>query len=73
MDPLIILPLAKGAILAAAVALVYCVPMLLAALYRHPRRRRITTLNGVLGWTVLGWVVALVWALQGRRYYLHYG
>lgn len=44
-------------------ALVYFVPSIMAWARGHHNKGAITALNVLLGWTVLGWVVALVWAL----------
>jgi ABC-type transport system involved in cytochrome c biogenesis permease component len=41
----------------------YFLPALLALARSHHQRLAIAALNLLLGWTVLGWVVALVWAL----------
>lgn len=38
----------------------YIMPTLLAWLRRHPRRWKITWINLLLGWTAVGWVVAMV-------------
>lgn len=48
----------------ASVAL-YFSPTLVAFHRRHPNRVAIFVLNLMLGWTVLGWVGALVWAHTG--------
>ena len=40
----------------------YWVPTLAANSNRHRNRVAIGLLNLFLGWTVIGWVVALVWA-----------
>lgn len=40
----------------------YFFPSLVATKFRHPRRRAIGLVNFFLGWTLLGWVLALVWA-----------
>jgi uncharacterized membrane protein YhaH (DUF805 family) len=40
----------------------YFFPALLAAIRRHHNQNAIAMLNLLLGWTVIGWVVALVWA-----------
>ena len=46
-----------------AVALgLYFLPSLVAVLRRHHNVVAIFVLNLTLGWTVLGWVAALVWA-----------
>jgi hypothetical protein len=41
----------------------YCLPGLIAYRRGHPKRVAIGALNLLLGWTFLGWVAALVWAL----------
>jgi hypothetical protein len=41
----------------------YFVPTLLAARLKHRNIAAIFALNFCLGWTFIGWVVALVWAL----------
>lgn len=40
----------------------YMLPYLLAESHRHPHALAIGALNLFLGWTLLGWVVALAWA-----------
>jgi phosphotransferase system glucose/maltose/N-acetylglucosamine-specific IIC component len=46
-----------------ALALPYLFPALVAWTRRHRQRHAITVLNLLLGWTFVGWVEALVWAL----------
>ena len=45
----------------AAIA-IYFVPSIVATKKKHPNRVEIILVNLFLGWTVLGWIVALVWA-----------
>lgn len=40
----------------------YFVPTIVAIRRRHRNRMAVLVLNLALGWTLLGWVVALVWA-----------
>ena len=40
----------------------YMLPYLLAESHEHRHATAIGALNLFLGWTVLGWVVALAWA-----------
>ncbi|WP_423875549.1 superinfection immunity protein [Bradyrhizobium sp.] len=40
----------------------YLVPMSVAYQRSHPETRSIEFLNFFLGWTVIGWIVALSWA-----------
>lgn len=44
-------------------AFAYCIPSLVAWNRSHHNTSAIVALNMFLGWTVLGWVGALVWAL----------
>lgn len=50
------------AIAIAAIAL-YFVPSLVAASRKHNNSGAIAVLNIFLGWTVLGWIVALIWSM----------
>lgn len=53
-------------LLLAAVALfVYLLPATIARARGHANRGAITALNILLGWTLICWVGALVWALTG--------
>jgi hypothetical protein len=45
----------------------YCLPTLLALVRGHPSSVPIMILNLTLGWTGVGWVVALVWSLTKRQ------
>ena len=45
------------------IVLVYFIPMYVAYYRGHPDTMAIFALNLLLGWTFIGWVVALVWAL----------
>ena len=55
-----------------AVAVLYCLPFLVAVLRRHPHTTAIFAAGVLLGWTVYGWLIALVWSLSaievGKRY-----
>jgi len=42
---------------------IYFLPTLIAFLRRHKNKLAIFLLNLLLGWTVLGWVVSLVWSV----------
>jgi hypothetical protein len=43
--------------------LAYVLPSAVAVWRHHPNAVAISALNLLLGWTVLGWVGALVWSL----------
>jgi len=42
---------------------IYFLPTLIAFLRQHKNKLAIFLLNLLLGWTVLGWVVSLVWSV----------
>lgn len=39
----------------------YFLPIILAAFLRHPSTLWILLLNLLLGWTIVGWIGALIW------------
>lgn len=49
------------------VIILYFVPTLTAVCKNHDNAGAIATLNLFLGWTLIGWVLALVWALAGGK------
>lgn len=57
-----------NAIIVFLLIIVYLLPMIVATQRDHRNTTAITVLNIFLGWTFLGWVIALVWACtdQGR-------
>lgn len=42
---------------------VYFLPTLIAFLRQHKNKPAIFLLNLLLGWTILGWVISLVWSV----------
>ena len=48
--------------------LVYLLPSFLAIARGHQSWWAIVTLNLFLGWTVIGWIGALVWSLTAPRW-----
>jgi len=48
-------------------ALIYLLPGVIASYVRHRYAVAIWALNILLGWSGLGWVAALVWALMAQR------
>jgi hypothetical protein len=44
----------------------YFVPTMIAVGRKHANSGAIACLNCFLGWTVLGWIGALVWAVSNR-------
>ena len=57
----------EGALLFLVAAVVYFAPSAVAAARNHQQRGAIITLNVLLGWTLLGWIAALVWAMTAVR------
>lgn len=47
--------------------MLYVIPMFIALKRKHPQRFPIGCLNIFLGWTFIGWVVCLVWALSNTK------
>ena len=43
--------------------LLYMLPTIIAAVQQRTNTGAIAALNVLLGWTFIGWVVALVWAM----------
>jgi len=41
----------------------YVLPTIIAVLRSHPKAAPITVVNLLLGWTCIGYIVALVWSL----------
>ena len=50
----------KGIVMIIALALLYVLPSMLAWSRKSSRRWKITAINLLLGWTVIGWIVAMV-------------
>ncbi len=42
---------------------VYLLPTFIAIYRRHTRRTAIIIINALLGWTVAGWLAAMIWSL----------
>jgi len=42
---------------------VYCLPTFIAVFRKHPNRRAIIWVNMLLGWSLIGWIVTMIWAL----------
>lgn len=43
---------------------IYFIPLIVAYIRKHNNTAAIAVLNLVLGWTFLGWLAALLWALN---------
>lgn len=55
-----------GLIVLAFAFFLYWYPSLLAAKRRHRDKGSIFVVNLFFGWTVIGWIIALVWAASGN-------
>lgn len=55
------------ALLLTFAALGYVLPAIIAKRGEHPDAAQIAILNFLTGWTIVGWIVALVWALRKPR------
>lgn len=54
-------------VIALAAVAFYFLPALVASHRKHPNTNAIAVLNLLLGWSLIGWVVALVWACSAFR------
>jgi hypothetical protein len=61
--PFLIAGLGIGAFLA-ILFVPYWAPTIIAFARKHPSRGAVLALNFFLGWTFVGWIVSLVWALS---------
>jgi hypothetical protein len=52
-------------VIAVVILIVYFVPGINATSRKHPNAGAIWLLNIFLGWTGLGWLVALIWSATG--------
>ena len=43
---------------------IYMLPSTLALVRRHRNRSAVVALNVLAGWTVIGWVIALIWSIR---------
>ena len=50
-----------------ALSLLFFLPAVIAFPRGHPRRWAIVILLLALGWTGVGWLVALIWSLSAAR------
>lgn len=58
-------------VIGAMVFPVYFLPAMVAARRRHANRGAICTLNLLLGWTMVGWVIAMVWSMTANTQKVH--
>ena len=46
---------------------IYLAPTIVASVRKHDQLPMVVVINVLLGWTGLGWLIALVWAAAGRK------
>jgi hypothetical protein len=64
LDPDTLGEVDAGGLVGAAILIgLYLIPTIVAGHRKHHNRDAIALLNVLLGWTVIGWIVAAVWAL----------
>ena len=51
-------------VMLAVAVIIYFLPLIVASLRQHPSAVAIAALDLLAGWTVLGWLAALVWSLS---------
>lgn len=56
-----------GTILIIAALVAYSIPSILAIQDKKRNKTAIIALNMLAGWTFVGWIVALVWALTKEK------
>ncbi len=59
------LPIILGSGLLGLIA-IHFLPTIIALVRHHPKTVAIVLINIFLGWTLIGWVVALVWSLRAQ-------
>ena len=69
IEPLITNLLALGGTFLAVSIVMYFIPTLLARIREVQHTVALFALNLLLGWTVIGWVAAIIWALRGGKKY----
>ena len=55
------------AIIVGATIALYCLPTISAHFRGHHQTDAIFFLNLLLGWTVLGWIISIVWAFTAVK------
>ena len=57
----------EDASIAVVLIALYFLPTVIVILRKHHNAGSISVLNLLLGWTFIGWVVALVWSASAKR------
>ena len=56
-----------GTLIILVLMFLYLVPTFIAAARHRQNRIMIFNVNLLIGWTLIGWIVALVWSLSGTQ------
>ena len=59
-------PTTGDMVFALSVIVVYFIPLIIGFVRKHHQRFAILALNLLLGWTGIGWIVALIWSLTAK-------
>lgn len=51
-------------LLLTVLASIYFLPSIIVGIRNHPQLVGIVLLNTLAGWTVIGWLVALIWSVR---------
>lgn len=43
--------------------MIYFIPGIIAGKRNHRNKNAIFTLNALAGWTIVGWIISMVWAM----------
>ena len=52
---------------AAIIVVAYVVPTIISISRKHPNNGSICVVNLLLGWTIIGWIIALAWAVSNIK------
>jgi hypothetical protein len=58
-----------AAVLLSVISLGYCLPLTIAMCRRSEKTDKISCLNILTGWTVVGWIASLIWALGEKPHH----
>lgn len=56
----------EGALMLLVLLFIYFIPAIVACNSKHRNMEGVVILNLFLGWTFIGWVVALIWAVSNQ-------
>ena len=57
----------EDASIAVVLIALYFLPTIVVVMRNHHNAGSVSVLNLLLGWTLVGWVVALVWSVSARE------